>query len=795
MKELELQPTRRLTTLCKPWFVRKCWIAIALLFSLVELGATHAFAQADLDKILQEVEVYGSLLDEEPFDIVTLKPDATGKSVKVAPIEFPNRRLPASPKDTDKFQVIILLFPTRLYEVAWKDIDRVSLFEQMVLARAKTLVAAKNFGEAFEHLNFLMVNYPQTPGLQILRQEFLFESAIEMARQKRLPHTLAVLEELQRTFPNFQRERVRSNITTVSSQLIQSYFDKKDLATARAMITRLERDYKSDPLPVVEEWKGKFVELANEYRERALSYRQQKDYLNARREASKMLEIEPDIEGGKELFRDLLKEFPIARVGVFQTADKPDTAALANWPAYRSGQLISRPLFEFRNTGPEGGQYRFSLGSFQQSDDRLELEMTIQNPGMGGTPNSLNLSQSFLRRATLGNSNYVPGWASIFDSVSVSGPERLKLRFRRPHVLPQAFLQWPIEQTAAGIEPPGVLYRFKSQDGDTQRFEWAASTPAADFQPVEIHETKYADPSQAINDLLRGEIEIIDRLFPADARRLKASIVSKTINVENYALPTVHMLVPRTSNPYLDDREFRRALLYAIDREGILKGEILGGAEGEMSRVISGPFPRGNTESDPIAYAYNNGVDNLAYDPRLAKVLMLITNSKLKMMYEKRKEPLPPLPKIRLGVPNYEAARVAGQAIVEQWKLIDVAAELIVLDKVPGPKDDVPVDILYLTASVWEPATDAERLFGIGAPAETNNQFIVQVLGQLSSSRNWREVRQSCQDLHALVAAHLPVLPLWQVGESFAYRNEVGGVTQKPLGLYQDLQKWRYRAP
>ena len=770
------------------------WLSCFIAIVVASAFSPPARAQDNYDKILQEVEVVTSLLDEEPFDIITLKPEATGRSVKVAPVEIPNRRMPTATKDTDKLQVTILLFPSRRYEVLWKDIEKVSFYEQMILAKAKQLVEQKNFGEAFEHLNFLLVNYPQTPGLQILRQDFLFASAVEMVKQKRLAHTLAVLEELQRSFPNYQKEKVRGYITSVSSQLIKSYFDKNDLATARTMINRLEKDYKEDPLPVVEEWKGKFLDLAKEYLDRAISYRDQKDFMNARREATKMLEIEPNIEGGRQLLNDLLKAFPITRVGVFQTADTPDTAALANWPAFRSGQLISRPLFEFRNTGPEGGQYRFTLGSFQQSDDRLELDMTIQNPGQGAIPNSLNLSQSFLRRATVGNEDYVPGWAAIFDSVSVFGPERLKVRFRRPHVLPQAFLQWPIETQIEDAPPPGVLYRFKSQDGDTKRFEWASPNRAADYQPIEIHETLYTDPSQAINDLLRGEIEIIDRLFPADAKRLEASIVSKTINVATYALPTVHMLVPRTSNPYLDDREFRRALLYAIDREGILRGEILGGTESEQSRVISGPFPRGTSEQDPIAYAYNNSIENQAYDPRLAKVLMLITNSKLKMMYEKRKEPVPTLPKIRLGVPNYEAARVAGQAIIEQWKLIDVPAELIVLDKVPGPKDESPVDILYLTASIWEPATDAERLFGIGAPAETNNQFIVQILSQLSASRNWREVRQSCQDLHALVAAHLPILPLWQVSESFAYRNDVSGVTQKPLGLYQDLQKWRNRA-
>ncbi|MFN5102146.1 MAG: ABC transporter substrate-binding protein [Planctomycetota bacterium] len=780
----------------KPLFaIRSRAFVIVLSLLCAALTTGSLWAQTDLDKVLEEIEVLGSLMDEEPFDVVTLKPEATGRSVKIAPLEFENRRIPTNVKETDKFQVTILLFPTRRYEVQWKDIGKIWLYEQMILARAKKLVDDKNFGEAFEHLNFLFVNYPQTPGLQVLRQEFLYKSAEEMSRQNRLAHTMAVLEELQKSFPNCQKERVRGLITDVSGQLIESYFQKKDLSSARTMINRLAKQYQDDPLPVVEQWKGKFLDLANEYKAKALEYREKKDYLAARREATKMLDIEPQIEGGKELLRELLKEYPIVRVGVFQTADKPDTAAIANWPAFRSGQLISRPLFEFRSTGPEGGQYRFSLGSFLQSDDRLELEMTIQNPGQAGIPTSLDLSQSFLRRATIGKDEYVPGWAAIFDSVSVAGPEKLKMRFRRPHVLPQAFLQWPIEAIGDGNLPVGVLYKPKSKDGNTQRFEWAPSNKGADFQPMEIHEILYEDPSKAINDLLRGEIEAIDRLFPADARKLQASIVSKTINVESYALPTVHMLVPRTSNPYLDDREFRRALLYAINREGILKGEILGGADAEQSRVISGPFPRGVTENDPIAYAYNTSVDNLAYDPRLAKVLMLITNSKLKMQYEKRKEPLPPIPKMTLGVPNYEAARVAGQAIVEQWKLIGVQADLAVLDKVPEPGEMPNIDILYLTASIWEPATDAERLFGIGGPAQSNNQFIVQVLSGLSASRNWREVRQSCQDLHALVAAHLPVLPLWQVGESFAYRGEISGVTKKPLGLYQDLQKWRVRAP
>jgi hypothetical protein len=64
----------------------------------------------------------------------------------------------------------------------------------------------------------------------------------------------------------------------------------------------------------------------------------------------------------------------------------------------------------------------------------------------------------------------------------------------------------------------------------------------------------------------------------------------------------------------------------------------------------------------------------------------------------------------------------------------------------------------------------------------------------LSEARNWREVQRGCQDLHALVAAYLPVLPLWQVGETFAYRTDLTGIAKKPIGLYQDVQRWRFQS-
>ena len=767
---------------------RSRYLMFLLLFALV---AFEKIANAQQDKLLEEIGVTGSVLDEAPFDIITLKKEEQGRSVKVKPIEFPGRKLPESPKESDRFRVSFTLFPDRVYEIAWRDIEKVILFEDLILQRANILSEQKKFSEAFEHLDFLSKNYPQTPGISKLRRDFLYRSAIEMAGQRRLPHALGVLEEFQRNFPNDEKKSsIRAAISNVSGQLIKSYFDANDFGAARAMILRLEKDYSKDPLPVVTEYRGKFLEMANVHRDEAIRHRDDGDFAKARQAALRMLAMEPDIEGGKKLLNDLILAYPMIRIGVFQSSETADTTAIADWPSSRLGRLISNPLFEFRNTGPEGGKYDFRYGSSQHSDDRSELDLLILNPGKDGVPDSLALSQAFLDRATAGNSKYSPSWASIVDSVSVFGPERLKLKLRRPHVLPQALMQWEMNNKGT-VQISKSKYKLKSSEPGLRRFEWADTNPPADYQPREIQEILYTDPEKAISDLRRGEIEVIDQLFPADAVKLRTDT---SVIVDQYALPMVHMLIPRSRNAYMDDREFRRALLYAINREGILNGEILGTSESIVSRVISGPFPFGATDADPIAYAYNKSVDNYPYDRQLATVLLMLTKAKLKSQAEKKQEELPPVPTIKLGVPDFEAARVAGEAIVQAWKLIEVPAELVVLSKMPEPNEPTDVDFLYVSAAVWEPATDAERLFGVGGAAQSNNQFVVNAVGQLSAARNWREVRQRCNDLHTVVAAHLPIIPLWQVAETFAYRREVVGITKKPTGLYQDVQKWRLQA-
>ncbi|HUE71369.1 MAG TPA: peptide ABC transporter substrate-binding protein, partial [Pirellulaceae bacterium] len=47
------------------------------------------------------------------------------------------------------------------------------------------------------------------------------------------------------------------------------------------------------------------------------------------------------------------------------------------------------------------------------------------------------------------------------------------------------------------------------------------------------------------------------------------------------------------------------------------------------------------------------------------------------------------------------------------------------------------------------------------------------------------------KEIHALAAAELPVIPLWQLVDHFAHHASVSGIGQRPVSLYQDVDRWQ----
>ncbi|MCC7335916.1 MAG: hypothetical protein IT422_12520 [Pirellulaceae bacterium] len=786
------------------------WLLVLLLLSVSQTTQAQT-TQAQTSP----AEDNRPLIDQPAFDLIELQPEAGGESVKVLPLPFPDRIVPADPPPTGKLRVVLMRFPEREYEVQWKHIARIALYEQQIYDETLQKIAEKDFIGAFQNLSYLLQNYPNLPRLEELRKEFLLKSAADRFQAGEYRQTLSALEELHATAPGYQTQTVMRVLSQVADRLIDSYQQQGDLASVKALLNRLRQTY-GVSLPVVVRWDQQFESLAEAKRKQALEFLEQKDYRRAGRAAAELLRAAPDSPEAAQIIEEIHTQYPMVRVGVMQSSRQLDPTSLVDWSARRTGKLVERSLFQFVETGAEGGRYGFTLGTYRLSDDRQQLTLSI-DPSLSSqfaSPHSpslgtFELAQLLQQRATPQTNHYDPAWAASFKSVAIPTANQLVVQLKRPNVLPQALLQWRLTTQAPSDQAPSDQARSGQQvdeqpaesqpllPGDYQLNEGQPNETVFSLrpdlprsgQPLEVTEVFYSNAQQAVNDLLRGSIEVLDQLYPADAKRLASQ---PGVRVGSYALPTTHMLVPVSEHVYLANAKFRRALMVGTDRQSVLTREILGGDDPADGRLISGPFPMGRGADDPLAYAYNNSVPPIPTNPDLAKLLLAMSRNEVAESAKRNGEATPALETLIVGCPNYSLARVAVEALIEQWSAIGIEAEMLMFDS--EESSTKPVDLVYTAATIWEPATDVQRLLGPGGIASTDNPFIVQALETLRVARNWREVRSALQDLHQLIDYHLPVLPLWQITDRFAVLNSLEGWHDKPLSLYQDISAWRFQA-
>lgn len=158
---------------------------------------------------------------------------------------------------------------------------------------------------------------------------------------------------------------------------------------------------------------------------------------------------------------------------------------------------------------------------------------------------------------------------------------------------------------------------------------------------------------------------------------------------------------------------------------------------------------------------------------------------------ERKEEPPPKLRALRLAFPADNLSRVACEAIRSQWELIGLEVELVELPIGESFPADDTADIVYVSAAIWEPIIDARRLLGPRGLAGSEDQLIGLGLRRLEEARNWKEVRDRLLVLHSISHHELPVLPLWQMVDSFAYRANLSGMGSNIVSLYQNAGNWR----
>lgn len=765
---------------CNPWprpsaiFILQFAICI---FQSLLLPPAHAQEPSQEPK--QE-----RLLDRLPFDQIILKEG--GKTIDVVTLELPQRPLANIPAE-GSLNVRLLDSPTEEFEVSWSSVARIRIFEEVLLEEAKRLTTAGNFDEAYDYYARLAAQYPSLTGLNEAISDYLRQNALALYQAKQHDRALAILLTLHQRNPNYAG--LSAAVETVASEIIESYLRDGNYTAARSVLEFWQSQFRGLGAETAAGWQRRFEAAASRELEAATKLLQEKNYIAARRAVAKATAIWPKLAAAAEVVAQIDREFPFVNVGVLEASPREPQHRLDCWPALRTSRVMQRLLSELVDFGAEGGIYHSPYGKFELDESGRGLTLTLDPALIAAGPES-ELSAAGLARYLLATTKhdhpwYRPDFANLLAGISIA-PDAVELHFNRIYVRPEALLQIP---------PPIDSKQFEIAEYAPSQVVFAASpgTTAASGGLRAIVEQTLTNDEAAIEAIVSGEIDVLDRVPPWQVERLRGV---KGIRVESYRLPTVHVLIPNTNRPILAKREFRRALCFGIDRRGILNSVLLGGTTQAGFEVISGPFPAGTSLSDPLRYGYSSRIAPRAYEPRLAAILSTVAWAAVNNPTGKKKDApaeLPELPELTLAHPIDPVARIACQSIQMQLARAGIRVKLLEFSADQLLAGGVDCDLRYAELAVWEPLVDARALMGPGGLAgDIQSPYLQTALRQLDDASNWNDVRARLAELHDIAHHELPMIPLWQTVNFFAYRESLRGIGETPVVLYQNIESWSH---
>ncbi len=179
------------------------------------------------------------LIDQQPFDQLTLK---EGKKVfRIVPLVM-EKREPLREEDRGEWLLVRLLDrPGQQYQIRWRDIESLRLFEELVLAEAARLVDSADFDQAHACYRFVQRRAPEFPGLLTARLTCVYREAEYCLGQSQYDYALALLDELyrqQRHYPGLKETTGR-----VVDRLVEHYFSKGNHGAARALLDDLSAKF------------------------------------------------------------------------------------------------------------------------------------------------------------------------------------------------------------------------------------------------------------------------------------------------------------------------------------------------------------------------------------------------------------------------------------------------------------------------------------------------------------------------------------------------------------------------
>jgi peptide/nickel transport system substrate-binding protein len=742
---------------------------------------------------IKKEDLKGDYVDGEPFDLVFLNEAGEFAILKIKPIAD---KLPPNPLP-ERGDLIFEYFregDLRL-EVPYSSIARILTFNEILIEEANQWIATKEYSKAFRNL-FRVYNLggKDDPTMVASMMNCLFLDGKKNFDMGEYELALSIFEDLYEKdssfkVPGFDVPLI-SIVMSCHNGMIDRRFQIEDYIGVRQQLASLVSKYGKKAGQLKTEWKAKFLQRSNDLIVLAEKYAADGEGRQAHLAAKQADQMFPGRANVLELQKSLLVQFPLIVVGVTQDGADADPNRIEHWGSRRVGRLTQRTLIENTGLTDEGGKFEFLNGKIFPLDEvGLKYAMEIdENPTGFAVPeiDAFRLALRLTSSATETSPDYNVAWAKILKSVEIEGENRVVFTLRTPFVRPEALLKLKYSDVGENGEAvQNGFYVQTGEDNDARIYELNQIYPRhSDHQHPVIVEQVFENGSDAVDQLLSGNIDILDRVPNADLVKIRDN---DRVQARPYILPTVHMLIPKIRAEAGKDPNFKNGLSHAIDRNLLVNNVISGGQAIDGCEVLSGPFPIGTEDNDQIAYAYDLKVRPLAFN---AEMGMVMVDLALRAIPPVRPEPLPS-PKLVIAFPGGSVASNSATAIARMWTEIGVETTTRELKRGETVPPDDNWDFLYLEVTMEEPLVDASNVIGTEGFATTVSAPIEQTLRNLSYARSWQRACADLRRLHRQTAVDLSVVPLYQVKEYFAYRDTVRAIGRDLIHLYQNVDRWK----
>jgi peptide/nickel transport system substrate-binding protein len=361
----------------------------------------------------------------------------------------------------------------------------------------------------------------------------------------------------------------------------------------------------------------------------------------------------------------------------------------------------------------------------------------------------------------------------IIEEIVVLDPDRVDFLLSKPDPLFPAYL-------GIGILPARLIrsgHGFADDPVGSGPFRFVAWTDPgrlrlqrrSDGQAIEL--LTVGDPNVRVMKLLRGEIHLLQNdLAPELVNYLRGrrEVHLSTEDGVNFSYLGFNLEDADTRQ-----REVRRALAHAIDRDAILRYLFQG-----SGRPARGIFP-------PEHWAGSERLSAPAYDPERARALLAAAgyadSHPLRLSFKTSSDPF----RIRLAtVIQAQLERVGIRVDVESydWGTFfgDVKAGRFQLYALTWVGVRTPDIFRYVFHSASVPPNGANR-------GRYRNPEADRLIEAARAEPDLRRQAVLYRELQALLLRDLPYVPLWFEDQFYAARRQVRGYTLAPDGNYDGL--------